>query len=191
MELSNGSAAQLKTVKQNRQRGDGNPTDPPLDSQRTDDVDDFDLRPQPRKKKSASPDILSESLFSGGHLNTIIDDPQLFARFNAFLNRYRPQLSPVLIRYLETQKAIKAIEYANAVAQSLAPLPSEGGLNKDVSAAHIDSAFGEMRKKAFEQLLADALPAYITYSLIKVVMEIMVNEITGRSTPIMKGLVCE
>ena len=152
---------------------------------------DFDLRPQPRKKKPSSLDALSESLFSGGHLDTILQEPQLFARFTAFLNRYRPQVAPVLARHLEIQKAIKAVEYANAVAQSLAPLPSEGSSKKDVTAAHIDSSFGEMRQSAFEQLLSEALPAYITYNLIKVATEIMVNEITGRSTPIMKGLVSE
>jgi hypothetical protein len=191
MELANGSAAQPKKAKQNHQHGKGTPIDPAFPGQGTDDADDFDLRPQPRKKKSTSLDVLSESLFSGGHLNTILHDPQLFARFTTFLNRYRPQVSPILIRYLEIQKAIKAVEYANAVAKSVTPLPSDGGLNKDVSAAHIDSSFGEMREKAFEQLLTDTLPAYITYSLIKVVTEIMVNEITGRSTPIMKGLVRE
>ena len=48
-----------------------------------------------------------------------------------------------------------------------------------------------MRQSAFEQLLSEALPAYVTHNLIKVATEIMVNEITGRSTPIMKGLVSE
>lgn len=191
MQLANGTAAQPKKAKLNRQRGDRIPTNAALCAQGTEDTDDFDLKPQPRKKKSTSLDVLSESLFSGGHLNTILHDPQLFARFTTFLNRYRPQVSPILVRYLETQKAIKAVEYANAVAQSVTPLPSDGGLKKDLSAAHVDSSFGEMREKAFDQLLADALPAYITYSLIKVVTEIMVNEITGRSTPIMKGLVRE
>lgn len=189
MERANGAPTQPKQVKAVK-RPQGT-THPALPAQSTDDTDDFDLRPQRRKKKSSSLDALSESLFSGGHLDTILHEPQLFARFTAFLNRYRPQVVPILGRYLEIQKAIKAVEYANAVAQSLAPLPSEGGSKKGVTAAHIDSSFGEMHQSAFEQLLSDALPAYITYNLIKVATEIMVNEITGRSTPIMKGLVSE
>jgi hypothetical protein len=190
MERASGAAGQPKQLKGNRPQGERTKTDPGLHAQSIDDTDDFDLRPQPRKKKSTSLDVLSESLFSGGHLETILHDPQFFARFNAFLNRYRPQVSPTLVRYLETQKAIKAIEYANAVAKSVAPLQSDGSLQKDITAAHVDTSFGEMRQNAFEQLLSEALPAYVTYSLIKVATEIMVNEITGRSTPIMKGLVC-
>jgi hypothetical protein len=192
MERANGAPTRPKQAKAvNRPQSERTTTQPALPAQSTDDTDDFDLRPQPRKKKPSSLDVLSESLFSGGHLDTILQEPQLFARFTAFLNRYRPQVAPVLVRHLEIQKAIKAVEYANAVAQSLAPLPSEGGSKKDVTAAHIDSSFGAMRQSAFEQLLSEALPAYVTYNLIKVATEIMVNEITGRSTPIMKGLVSE
>jgi hypothetical protein len=190
MERANGAATKPKQPKANRPQGERTTTDPALHAQSTDETDDFDLRPQPRKKKSTSVDVLSESLFSGGHLDTILHDPQLFAKFTTFLNRYRPEVAPILIRYLETQKAIKAVEYANAVAKSVAPLPSDGSSKKDMTAAHVDSSFREMRQNAFDQLLTEALPAYVTYSLIKVATEIMVNEITGRSTPIMKGLVC-
>ena len=192
MESANGGATQLKQAKgANRPQGGRMSTDPALHAQSIDDTDDFDLRPQPRRKKPTSLDVLSESLFSGGHLDTILRDPQLFVRFTAFLNRYRPQVAPILTRYLETQKAIKAIEYANAVAESVAPLPSDGASKKDMTAARVDTHFGEMRQESFEKLLSEALPAYVTYSLIKVATEIMVNEITGRSTPIMKGLVSE
>jgi hypothetical protein len=190
MGRANGAPTRPKQVKAvNRPQGERITARPALPTQATDDTDDFDLRPQPRKKKSSSLDVLSEALFSEGHLDTILQEPQLFARFTAFLNRYRPQVVPILVRYLEIQKAVKAVEYANAVAQSLAPLPSEGSSKNDVTAAHIDPSFGEMRQNAFEQLVSEALPAYVTYNLIKVATEIMVNEITGRSTPIMKGLV--
>jgi hypothetical protein len=192
MERANGAPPQPKQGKPaTRPQSKRTTTAPALHATPPDDTDDFDLRPQTQKKKSPAVDVIAESLFSGGHLDTILHDPQLFVGFNAFLNRYRPPVAPILSRYLETQKAIKAVEYANAVAASVAPLPSDGSLKTDVTAAHIDSSFREMQRNAFEQLITEALPAYVTYSLIKVTTEIMVNEITGRSTPIMKGLVCE
>lgn len=154
-----------------------------------DDMDDFDLRPPVRTKKTTSLDDLSDSLFGGGHLETILRDPEFFGRFTAFLNRYRPQAAPVLIRYLEMQKAMKAIEYANAVAEGVVSLPSDADPEKRSTAAQLDTSFQAMQKKAFEDLLSQALPAYVTYNIIRVSTEIMVNEITGRSTPIMKGLV--
>lgn len=175
--------------KAHRPQAQRNATDIGPQAQSSDDTDDFDLKPPTRSKKPTSLDVLSESLFGGGHLDTILQDAQFFVRFTAFLNRYRPQAAPVLIRYLETQKAVKAVEYANAVAESVAPLPSDSESEKKHTAAQLDTAFEAMRKKAFEDLLSQALPAYVTYSLIKVSTEIMVNEITGRSTPVMKGLV--
>ena len=152
--------------------------------------DDFDLRPPPiSRHKPVGIDSLSENLFSSGHLNTILFDPDLFGRFTAFLNRYRPHAAPILVRYLETQKAIKAVEYANAVAESMVHLPNDTSTPPTFSAAKLDSAFESRSKKAYETLLWAALPAYITISLVRVVTECMVNEITGRTTPIMNGLV--
>ena len=164
------------------------PNAPQRTNSATQSEEDFDLRPPPRSKKPTSVDTLTEELFSGGHLNTILQDNQLFGRFTAFLNRYRPQAAPTLIRYLETQKAVKAIEYANAVAESVAPLPDDGSKKELLTAAKIDGTFEAMRKRAFDELLSEALPGYITYNIIRVVTEVMVNEITGRQTPIMKGL---
>src|SRR4051794_35260133 len=65
---------QVKAV--NRLHGERTTTHSVLPAQSADDTDDFDLRPQPRKKKSSSLDALSESLFSGGHLDTILHEPQ-------------------------------------------------------------------------------------------------------------------
>ena len=150
---------------------------------------DFDLRPPPPRQQLSTPDGLSELLFSSEHLESILHDPALFVRFTAFLNRYRPHVAPVLIRYLETQKAIKAVEYANAVAAAVAPLPNDESANEKIGAASLDTRFEERSKKAFETLVAEALPSYITYHLVKVVTECMVAEITGKQAPVMKNLV--
>lgn len=157
--------------------------------QSSDDTDDFDLRPPARVKKSMPTDEYSEQLFSDGHLETILHDPELLFRFSAFLQRYRPQFAPALAIHIETQKAIKAVEYANAVAASIASHGHGPDNERDVSAAHLYTSFQDMSKEALETLLSEALPAYISYNLIKATSEILVNEITGRKTPIMKGLV--
>lgn len=149
----------------------------------------FDLRPPPPNKHVRLLDTLSEQLFSGDHLNVILRDPSFFLRFTAFLNRYRPHSAPVLVRYLEAQKAMKAVEYANLVAQSIKPLPSDPSGQTPFPAASIDMRFEARAKKAFNQLVTDALPAYITQALVKVVTESMVREITGATIPVMQELV--
>ncbi|OCT52017.1 non-specific serine/threonine protein kinase [Cladophialophora carrionii] len=154
---------------------------------------DFDLRAPPPRPKPPSIETLSESLFSTGHLNTLLRDAHHLARFTSFLTKYRPQYHPVLLRYLETQKAIKAVEYANAVAEGV-PLSSDNdkegsSIPRASVAATLDKVFEEASTAAFRLMLDSALPMYITYNLVKVVSECLVNEITGRQTPLMRDLV--
>lgn len=149
----------------------------------------FDLRPPPPNKQVKLLDTLSEQLVSGDHLNVILRDPSFFLRFTAFLNRYRPHSAPVLVRYLEAQKAMKAVEYANLVAQSIKPLPSDPHGQTPCPAASIDMRFEARAKKAFHQLVTEALPAYITQALVKIVTESMIREITGATIPVMQELV--
>jgi len=150
---------------------------------------DFDLKPPPPRKPVRSLDWLAERLFSDDHLLVILRDATFFTRFTAFLNRYNPQCSPRLVQYLEAQKAIKAIEYANALAESLKPIPGDEASKIPCAAATVDARFESRSRRSLETLVNEALPAYITYCLVKVVTESMVREITGTTMPLMRDLV--
>lgn len=153
-----------------------------------DPTQNFDLRPPPPNKPTKFLDTLGEDLLSGEHLSAILCDPSYFLRFTAFLNRYKPQSAPILIQYLEGQKAIKAIEYANALAQTMKLGPGDSNQTA-YPAASVDPRFEANSKEAFEKLVTEALPAYVTHCLVKVVTESMVREITGTTMPIMRELV--
>lgn len=153
----------------------------------SDNAQNFDLKPPPPNSRVRNVDTLSERLFSGDHLRVILKDPSFFLRFTAFLNRYRPHSAPVLVRYLEAQKAMKAVEYANALAETIKPTP--GDQSNPCPAASVDPKFEARARKSFEALVHEALPAYITNCLTKVVTESMVREITGQGMPVMRELV--
>ncbi|KAG9788808.1 hypothetical protein KCU88_g1660, partial [Aureobasidium melanogenum] len=158
----------------------------------TSDALDFDLRPPPPRQKPPSVESLSESLFSSGYLNILLRRPEYLARFTSFLAKYQPESQPILLRFLETQKAMKAIEYANAVAEGIDPLPpvdQRSGSFRPSTAATVDKAFEEWSASAFRILTDVALPAYITYNLVKVVSDCLIDEITGRQTPLLGDLV--
>ena len=155
----------------------------------TDPTQNFDLAAPPPREPISTLDGVSEHLFGGDHLRVILQDPSLFLKFTAFLNRYKPRFAPKLVQYLQTQKAMKAVEYANVVAETIQPLPGEYPGTIPCSAAMLDTRFEARSRKAFESLVNDALPAYITYLLVQVVTEIMVKEITGTNMPFMRELV--
>ncbi|KAL8663736.1 MAG: hypothetical protein Q9168_008049, partial [Polycauliona sp. 1 TL-2023] len=154
-----------------------------------DDTNNFDLKAPPPNKPVKFLEHYSEQLFSEGHLRFILGDPAFFLRFTAFLNRYKPHSAPILLRYLEAQKAVKAVEYANALAESLKPLPGDTSSQGPCVAATLDSRFESRSRKAMETLVNGALPGYITQAFTKVVTETMVREITGTTMPIMRELV--
>lgn len=145
--------------------------------------EDFDLRPGRAMPRPRPPSLetLSELLFSDGYLNTLTSDPGLLSRFTSFLNRYRPGATELVKRYIETQKVIKALEYANAVAAGLG--------DSAKNAAELSPAFKDDAQKAYTTLLRDTLPAWVTYSLVKTATACLTAEITNASTPLTRDLV--
>jgi len=149
----------------------------------------YDLAPPPPKGTLSTIDGLSERLFGEDHLHLILRDPTHFMRFTTFINKHRLKTAPLLSRYLETQKALKAIEYANAIADTMYALPEDRSSFVPCAAATIDRRFEERGKRAFETLVNDGLSAYVTRVLVDAVSDTMVKEITGNTLPIMRDLV--
>jgi len=149
----------------------------------------YDLAPPPPKEALTTIDSLSERLFGEDHLHLILRDPTHFMRFTAYINKYRSKTASLLNRYLETQKALKAIEYANSVAEMMYALPEDRSSFVPCTAALLDGRFEERGKRAFETLVNDGLSAYVTRVLVDAVSDTMVKEITGNTLPIMRDLV--
>lgn len=148
----------------------------------------FDLKPPPPSVSHTNAELLCDRLFSTDHLNSICRDHVHQARLLAFLHRYRPDHVPILQRYLEAQKAMAAIDYANAVAEHVTSSSSSGPHHPGV-AAMLDPGFEAVSRQATEQLVQDALPAFISHQLTHTVTECLVKEITGNNAPIMRDLV--
>ncbi|KAL8873304.1 MAG: hypothetical protein Q9174_001204 [Haloplaca sp. 1 TL-2023] len=152
---------------------------------------DYDLKPPPpNHPPSNSLDTHTARLFSEAHLQTILSDSAFSVRFTTFLKRYQPHIIPVLNQYLEIQKAIKAIDFANAVAAESLKTSSESAKDeKPYIAATLDSVFDSRLQEIVGTLVQEALPAYVTHSFTKTVTETMVREITGTTIPAARDLV--
>ncbi|ESZ92988.1 hypothetical protein SBOR_6609 [Sclerotinia borealis F-4128] len=128
--------------------------------------------------KRFSLEARSEQLFSTEHLRTIFSDPSLLLRFTSFLGAQRPTSIPILIYYLDAVKALKAISYSNAIAEALEPIP---GFDFTVTAASktMSAQLEEKATKAFDVLVREDLPAYITWTYIQTVSISIQRRITG------------
>ena len=150
-----------------------------------DDIDpgSFDLVAPPEDGlKQFSLDTRSEQLFSTEHLKLIFDDPSLLQCFTSFVNRNRPASMPILIYYLDSIKALKALSYHNAIAEALEPIR---GFDFTLTRAKLstNSELEEKSQLAFDALVREDLPAYIANTYIQTVSLSIQRRITGTLPP--------
>lgn len=146
-----------------------------------DNSGDYDLKAPPPKHNQENIETLSGRFFSADHLDLILRDQSHAARFGKFLNQYKPQQEGTLGQYIESRKAITAVEYANAIAAQQT--------GKDERAASLERSFDERSKQIAEELVEEALPSYLTYRLVGLVTDTLVKEITGNSTPFLREMI--
>lgn len=143
------------------------------------DPGSFDIiAPEDQGYKPYSVEDRSDLLFSKEHMGVILRDPRLLGDFRSFLAASRPASLPLLTYYLEAEKAIRAIKYANSVTAALRNLdghdftagPTDDAINHALQARH---------DAAFETLTRDELPRFITNVWMGIVSLSMRRKITG------------
>jgi hypothetical protein len=144
-----------------------------------DDPASFDLvSPAGNDSKGFYLERRSEEMLSGAHLEEIFADPSTMLKFTRFLSQHRPQSIPLLIYYLDSMKSIKAIKYANAIAESLSPIQglefTDNAVDKTANVA-----LEKRAKEAFDAIAQDDLPAYVAHVFIQVVNISLRCRVTG------------
>ncbi|KAL1625615.1 hypothetical protein SLS56_007199 [Neofusicoccum ribis] len=148
-----------------------------------DDPGNFDLvAPIDHEAGDYSLERRSEKISSKEHLHAIFSDPALLNKFTSFLSAYRPKSIPLLVYYLDALKALRAINYANAVAEALEPIDNME-FSTHPARPTVNSILEEKAEKAFEQLVRDDLPAYVSFVWVQVVSVSIQMRITGTLPP--------
>jgi hypothetical protein len=134
-----------------------------------DDPASFDLvQAPPSDFNGFSVERRAEEMFSEAHLREIFANPTAMLKFTQFLSQYRPESVPVLIYYLDAVKSLKAISYANAIAEALGPIPGLEFTEVTVDRT-INAALEKRANEAFNVLVREDLPAYITHVFVQIV----------------------
>ena len=124
----------------------------------------------------------SEQLVSREHLEVIFSSPASLLKFTAFLSTHRPQSVPILIYYLDALKALKAIKYANAVAEALTPIKSHAFTDSRASLT-TNKDLEDRAAQAFQIMTEQDLPAFVTQMYVQVVSLSISQRITGTLAP--------
>lgn len=154
-------------------------------TQGSDDPGAYDLKPPAPSISHENIEELGNRFFSPDHLDTILRDRNAGPRFVRFLNEYRPRHATTLTHYIESRKAITAVEYANAIAQQI---PTDEHESRHF-AATLDEAFAAKSQRILEDLIEEALPAFLTHRMVALVTDSLVKAITGEGVPLMKEMI--
>lgn len=130
----------------------------------------------------------SELLFSGCHLQAIFDDPQHLRHFSKFLFRHQPALFPLLTYHMDALKALRAVEYSNAVLREMKP-QAHSEFNHDLSTLYTTNP--ELKAKVettFEAIVREVLPTYITHTWTRRASAALTETITGTAPHSSRGL---
>lgn len=149
-----------------------------------DDPASFDLVEQSEGTRGSGFQLenRSDTMFSREHLEEIFKDRTLLLQFSSFLSANRPQSISVLVYYMDALKALRAIAYANSVADSLEKIDGHEFADQKAEST-INSVLERKADQAFEKLVRDDLPAYITHTFISVVSLSIQRRITGTLAP--------
>jgi hypothetical protein len=154
-----------------------------LDPVLEDDPRSFELvAPMEAQANSFSLEQRSDQMFSRAHLEEIFADPSSMLKFTSFLSNSRPKSVPLLIYYLDALKAIKAIKYANAIAEALTPIEGQNFTDQSIDKT-ANSALEKRTQDAFDALVREDLPAYIAHVFIQVVSLSVQKRVTGTLPP--------
>jgi hypothetical protein len=171
---------ELPRLQANGYLDDGDQLDPVLD----DDPASYNLVAPPAadEREPFSLETQTTALFSKGHLQVIFGDPTFLFKFTSFLGLHRPQSVPILVHYLDSLKSLRAIHYANAICEGLDPVEGLEFTEKPVKLT-INTFLEERARKAFDVLVTEELPAFITHHYIQIVSASIAARVTGALSP--------
>ena len=127
----------------------------------------------------------SLQLFSKEHLQVIFADPTYLLKFTSFLGAHRPQSVPILIHYLDALKALRTIQYSNAILEGLDPIDGIE-FTKQALKPTINTDLEARADGAFDILVRDELPAFVTHQYINIVTSSIASRITGALSPYLR-----
>ena len=145
--------------------------------------DEFDLAaPIKNGNDLHALEALSDLLFAGEHLKKIFADPSSLLDFTSFLSACRARSIPMLMYHLDAAEALKAVNYAITIADSLEAIPGHEFTSAPTKTS-MNSELESKAEKAFNVLVKEDLPAFVTQLYVQTVKSSMMRRITGPAVP--------
>ncbi|KAJ5103179.1 hypothetical protein N7532_003708 [Penicillium argentinense] len=127
---------------------------------------------------------LTDVMFGTEHMLLILNNPRYLLRFREFLIEERPRSISTLTYYLNAVKALKAIEYANALVRLSTDVPPPAVQivqeNKGSVGITANKVLEQRVEDGLKALTAEELPAFITSRCITITSKIVGERVRGK-----------
>ncbi|KAL9099169.1 MAG: hypothetical protein Q9163_005295 [Psora crenata] len=135
--------------------------------------------PRQSIRDSLSVEQLSDLLFSRQHLQLLLEDQHMSEDFKAFIQTYRPASVPLLARYLNFRKALKAILYAEALFKGL-HAPTDLPLVEETSSIAMPWVVQGEIEKSLDPLLEEDFRAFVAHVYVKIVDDALAERVVRK-----------
>lgn len=126
---------------------------------------------------------VSDVMFGTEHMLHILNNPRYLARFRDFLLEERPRSISTLTYYLNANKALKAIQFANALVRLSTDVPPAAiqnvQQNGDAVGITVNKSLEQRVEDGLRALTAEELPAFITSRCITITSKIVEERVRG------------
>ena len=126
---------------------------------------------------------LTDVMFGTEHMLHILSTPRYLARFREFLYDERPRSISTLTYYLNAAKALKALQYANALVRLSTDVPPPAVQvlqnGNDPVGITANKVLEERVEDGLRALTAEELPAFITSRCITITSKIVEERVRG------------
>ncbi|KAJ5086984.1 PAS-associated C-terminal [Penicillium alfredii] len=122
----------------------------------------------------------ADLMFSSEHMLSILTRPRYLASFRDFLAQERPRSIATLTYYLNARKALKAIQYANALVRLSVDVPTAGiEMAEQPIGPTLNTALEDRVQSTLDALTAEELPAFITSTCINITSKVVEERVRG------------
>ncbi|KAJ5395249.1 uncharacterized protein N7487_009552 [Penicillium crustosum] len=130
----------------------------------------------------------ADLMFCSDHMLAILSNQRYLARFREFLAQERPGSFSTLTYYLNASKALKAIQYANALVRLAVDVPTSGIQTAEHPVGPATNIALEQRvQAALDALTAEELPAFIASTCISITAKVVEERVCGTLRDESKG----
>ena len=127
-------------------------------------------------------EVMDGMLFSSQHLKLILEDRNLSEEFRAFITARKPQAVPIFARYLNLEKALRSLQYAEAIVTGL-ETANDTACATEVGSVAMPWVIQDKIDLALAALVDEELRSFVAEKYARIAGSTLSDRVIGKHNP--------